>query len=521
MPTPLRWSVPTELSAAEATLASKLHRVGKFYVFLRTIRSELFDEAFQAELAAVYQPRGMRPLPPALLAMVLLLQAYDQAGDAEAVENATMDLRWQLVLGCLGAERAPFSQGALVAFRERLIAHDLDKKLLDKTVALAKARGGFGWQHLRAALDSSPLLGAGRIEDTWNLIGRALATVVTCAAQTLRVPRAHVVRTTGLTLLDAPSLKAALDIDWQDASAQADALARLLAEVDRLEAWVAAQDGVATAPAVQAALTTLRHVLTQDLEPDPTTGQRRIRRGVAPDRQPSIGDPAMRHGRKTKVRTFTGFKRHVVQLIDADVIVDAVVRPANEPEHVTLAQVLPAVTAHGPLGDIFIDRGYLASPAIADLHAAGVGIRAKAWTSRNGDRFPKHAFAIDLAAGRVTCPAAQTIAIPRGAATVHFPATTCQPCPQRAACTTTRRGGRSITVHPQEALLQTLRTAQQDVAGRAQLRLRTTIEHALARVQQIQGHKARYKGLRKNTLDLRRVSAVANLQSVARQPIAA
>ncbi len=268
--------------------------------------------------------------------MVLLLQAYDQVGDAEAVENATVDPRWQLALGCLGADRAPFSQGALVAFRERLIAHDLDKALLDRTVALAKARGGFGWQHLRAALDSSPLLGAGRIEDTWNLIGRALATVVTCAAQTLRVPRAQVVRAAGLTLLAAPSLKAPLDIDWQDPTAQADALARLLAEVDRLEAWVTAQDTVAAAPAVQAALTTLRHVLTQDLEPDPTGGQRRIRRGVAPDRQPSIGDPAMRHGRKTKVRTFTGFKRHVVKLVDADVIVDAVVRPANEPEHLTL-----------------------------------------------------------------------------------------------------------------------------------------------------------------------------------------
>lgn len=521
MPTPLRWSVPTELSGAEATLAGKLARVGKFYVFLRTIRSELFDEAFQAELAAVYHPRGTRPIPPALLAMVLLLQAYDQVGDAEAVENATVDPRWQLALGCLGADRAPFSQGALVAFRERLIAHDLDKALLDRTVALAKARGGFGWQHLRAALDSSPLLGAGRIEDTWNLIGRALATVVTCAAQTLRVPRHQVVRGAGLTLLDAPSLKAALDIDWQDPTAQADALARLLAEVDRLEAWVAAQDAVAAAPAVQTALITVRHVLTQDLEPDPTSGQRRIRRGVAPDRQPSIGDPAMRHGRKTKVRTFTGFKRHVVKLVDADVIVDAVVRPANEPEHLTLAQVLPAITAHGPLGEIFIDRGYLASPAIADLHAAGVAIRAKAWTSRNGNRFPKHAFTIDLAAGHVTCPAAHTVPIPPGATTVHFPAPTCQPCPRRADCTTARRGGRSIALHPQEAFLQTLRTAQQDPAGRARLRTRTTIEHSLARVQQIQGHKARYKGLRKNTLDLRRVAAVTNLQGVARQPIAA
>jgi hypothetical protein len=60
------------------------------------------------------------------------------------------------VRDCLGADRAPFSQGALVAFRERLIAHDLGKVLRDKTVALAKVHEGFGWQHLRAALDSSP-----------------------------------------------------------------------------------------------------------------------------------------------------------------------------------------------------------------------------------------------------------------------------------------------------------------------------------------------------------------------------
>jgi hypothetical protein len=520
MPTSIRWSMPVALSAEESAIARKLTRIGKFYVFLRTIRSELFDEAFQAELAAVYQPRGTRPVPPALLAMALLLQAYEQAGDAEAVVNAAVDPRWQLALGCLGVERAPFAQGTLVAFRERLIAHDLDKALLDKTVALAKARGGFGWQHLRAALDSSPLLGAGRVEDTWNLIGRALATVVTCAAQTLRVPRDHVVRAAGLTLLNAPSLKAAVDIDWQDQTAQSDAFARLLAEVDRLEAWVAAQDALVAAPAVAAALTTLRHVLAQDLEPDPTNGHRRIRRGVAADRQPSIGDPAMRHGRKTKVRTFTGFKRHVVKLVDADVIVDAVVRPANEPEHATLAQVLPAVTAYGPLTDLFIDRGYLASPAIADLHAAGVRIRAKAWTSRNGDRFPKQAFTIDLATGHLRCPAAQTVAIPLGATTVHFPAATCRPCAQRPACTTAH-GGRSISLHPQEALLQTLRAAQQDSAGRAQLRLRTTIEHSLARIQQIQGHKARYKGLRKNTLDLRRVAAVTNLHGVARQSTAA
>ena len=52
MPTPIRWQVPLEFSPEEARVAQTLRRIGKFYVFLRKIRAELFDEAFQAELAA-------------------------------------------------------------------------------------------------------------------------------------------------------------------------------------------------------------------------------------------------------------------------------------------------------------------------------------------------------------------------------------------------------------------------------------------------------------------------------------
>ena len=521
MPIPIRWQVPLALSREEARVAQKLRRIGKFYVFLRKVRAELFDEAFQAELAAAYRPRGVAPLPPALLAMVLLLQAYDQVGDAEAVVAATLDPRWQMALGCLGAREAPFSQGALVKFRERLIAHDLDQKLLDRTVALAKQTGRFGWQALRAALDSSPLLGAGRVEDTWNLLGRALRTVVTCAATTLNVPREQVLREAGVTLLGASSLKAALDIDWGDPGAQAAALARLLGEVDRLEQWVAEHVPVVAAPPVQAALVALHRVLTQDLEPDPTTGQRRIRRGVAAERMPSLGDPEMRHGRKTRTRPFTGYKRHVMKLLDADLIVGAVVRPANEPEHLALPLLTPDVTQHGPLTEVWMDRGYLGSPHVGTLHADGVAIRAKAWTSPNGGRFPKQVFAIELAAARVVCPAQQTVPIPQGATTVHFPATVCQPCLLRAACTTATGRGRSVAIHAQEALLQTLRADQQTPDGRARLRQRTTVEHSLARVGQIQGPRARYKGTRKNTLDVRRIAAVTNLQRLARLPQAA
>ena len=57
------------------------------------------------ELAAAYQPRGVAQLPPALLAMVTVLQACDQVGDAEAVVTAQVDQRWQLVLGLARAMR--------------------------------------------------------------------------------------------------------------------------------------------------------------------------------------------------------------------------------------------------------------------------------------------------------------------------------------------------------------------------------------------------------------------------------
>ena len=104
-----RWTLSTELSEAEQRVAGRLKRGGRFYVFLRQVAPRLFDEGFQAELEKAYgTPRGTEPKPPALLAMVTLLQAYDRVSDWEAVETATVDLRWQLVLGSSGRRRRRF-----------------------------------------------------------------------------------------------------------------------------------------------------------------------------------------------------------------------------------------------------------------------------------------------------------------------------------------------------------------------------------------------------------------------------
>lgn len=51
---------PDQTECRRAARGGQLHRIGKFYVFLRQTGAQLFDEAFEAELAAAYQPRGWR-----------------------------------------------------------------------------------------------------------------------------------------------------------------------------------------------------------------------------------------------------------------------------------------------------------------------------------------------------------------------------------------------------------------------------------------------------------------------------
>jgi hypothetical protein len=170
------WQPPVEPSRLEQAVMQRIKRA-RLFVWLREHRHELLDAGFQAELASMYDPRplGQPPVPPAQLALATILQAYVGCSDDEALEATVMDRRWQLVLDCMDHATAPFSKGTLVGFRARLITAGLDRRLLERTVELyAQQAGRPAAGKLRAALDASPLWGAGRVEDTINLVGHAL-----------------------------------------------------------------------------------------------------------------------------------------------------------------------------------------------------------------------------------------------------------------------------------------------------------------------------------------------------------
>ena len=194
--------------------------------------------------------------------------------------------------------------------RLRLIAHTLDKTLLDRTGALAEQPGGFGARHLRAALDSTPLFGAGRVEDTLNLLGHALRKAVGLAARELGTAAAVILEEAGWVLVGHSRLKAALDLDWGQPKAREQALRLVLEEVERWKTWLEQHPRLsADRPPLKALMDTITQMTTQDTEPDPEGGPggKRIKKYVAPDRCISIEDADMRHGRKSSAKTFNGF----------------------------------------------------------------------------------------------------------------------------------------------------------------------------------------------------------------------
>lgn len=522
-----RWTPPVAPTRQEQFLLKRLDRVRKLLGFLRLHRHELFDDAFQNELAAMYRATGAgkEARPPAMMAMAMLVQGYLGMSDAEMIELTVVDLRVQMVLGCLGAEAPPFSQGALQEFRDRLIAADLDRRVLERTVELAKTTQTFDYRKLpktlRVAIDSSPLEGAGRVEDTCNLLAHAARNVVRCAAGLLGWTDEQVCRQAGIPLLLESSIKRALDIDWNDAVEKTEAIKTFSRQLDSLQSWIAHQLAEDLAkPPLKEQVATLVQIRTQDLEPDPHGGGARIREGVAADRRVSIEDQEMRHGRKSKSQRFNGFKRHIAADVDRGLILACAITPANRPED----EAMPSLTLdleHQGLGvdHLLIDRGYINSTLVEEVLGRRGKIICKPWKSHNGQLFPKSAFTLNLRDRTIKCPDGHVQRVTFGTV-VEFDADVCDRCSLRRRCTTAELGtGRSVAIAENEPLQHRLRKQIRTSVGRAALRERTMIEHKLAHISQRQGNDARYVGVRKNTFDLRRASAIQNLETLHRSEV--
>jgi hypothetical protein len=456
--------------------------------------------------------------------MAMLLQGYERLSDADAVEHTASDARWRMVLDRMEQDEPAFGQATVADFRARLIRSGMDRRVLERTVELAKKTGEFDYKKvpktLRVAVDSAPLQGAGRVEDTINLLWHAARKIVELLAAMLQLDKEAVCQQAGIPLLLSPSAKRALDVDWSEPQAKDQALDPLIEQLESLVIWLSLNHREQMdLPPLAHYVQTLKQVIEQDLEPDPDpAGQSlTIREGVAKDRRISVEDEQMRHGRKSKSQLIDGYKRHVAEDLDTELILACAITPANRPEREATPDLEADLAAQKlQVDELQIDIAYVDSSLAESVRSGGGQVLCRPRSSHNGTLFRKEDFALDLQAMTLTCPAGQSQPIQLGKI-VQMEPEVCGPCPLRAQCTDAAPSrGRSVFIARDERRQQQLRGQVKTPQGRAELRQRVSVEHRLAHIVYRQGDRARYLGVRKNLFDLRRASIIQNLETIHR-----
>ncbi len=500
------------------------------YRLLHAERDRLFPDELFADL---YIHHGRRSVPPSILAVVMVLQRLEGCSDREAVDRFAYDLRWRYAAG-VDDEMGSFAHTVLVELRARLRASADPDRVFRVTTELARAAGLVG---VRRVLDSAPLFDAVATQDTVTLLRGAIRGLLrVCPAELAALVRAALQRDDDYTSAGKPVC------DWEDTAAREQLVDALFGDGYRALGALRSQQ---LGPELAQAAELLATVIGQDVE-ETADGRFIIAQGVAPDRVISVVDPQARHGHKSNARGFDGYKGHVAIDPDSEIITAAEVGAANAGD-AAMAQLLladlpqahggqaasddagpadqpqAATTDQAPADQALVvygDAAYGTGALLAELDQRGITAMTKAAApTAPAGHFTKQQFRIDLDQHTVTCPARLTVPITparQGAGVARF-GRACQVCPL-AACCTSSRAGRTVTIHRHETRLQAARQRQREPAWRADYRAhRPTVERKLAHLLRRRhgGRRARVRGLGRVAQDWRLLAAAVNLARFA------
>jgi hypothetical protein len=170
---------------------------------------------------------------------------------------------------------------------------------------------------------------------------------------------------------------------------------------------------------------------------------------------------------------------------------------------------------------VYGDSAYGAGELLDTLEGAGAKIMCKIQPPvAPGGRFTKDAFAVDLDAGTVSCPAGHTTHLrPFGGEDGRIAkfAHVCAGCPLAERCTTAK-GGRTIYVGPYEQQLARARARQTDTAWKADYTAtRPKVERKIGHLMRRKhgGRRARVRGHPKVNADFALLAAAVNLARLA------
>ena len=432
-------------------------------------------------------------------------------------------------------ESRPFAKSTLQLFRARLILHEKAREVFERSLRFAGETGYLKSRRMNVDLGTTYILGRGAVKDTYNLLSDGVVELMRALSELEGNDLVEWAAANGYQRYVGSSVKGDACIDWDDNTARAALLGRIVGDADRLlelsrrAQGLLDEDSAGRQRLVQAS-ELLGQLLLQDVER--TEDGVCLKEGVSRDRIVSVHDPEMRHGHKSSSKRFDGHKASVAVDTDLQVITAVDVLPGNASDNVGALELVErseegTISAvEETLGDAAYGDGGTRQ-AFAD---AGRTLIAKLCpAARTASDFPKEDFEINLESCTCTCPAGHTTRklYRMGTRTdrtgrTHqlrafwFDAAVCGECLLRERCVGSARGsGRTVRLHPQEALLQQARALQKSEGYSEYRQRRVVVEHRLARLVRLGMRQARYFGRVKTLFQLLMAATVANLTLVA------
>ena len=486
-----------------------------FYAKMRECADKIITDDDFADMYCLNN--GRTSVPPARLTKVLILETYENLSDREALEMLRFNIKWKYALD-VPINYEGFDRSLLVYFRARLLANNKDKMVFKKTLELAR-KAGLLKKEVDQVIDSTPMLGAGAVKDTYELLRDGIRKIL-CLADKKTKSRVN------LSLKAYSKGDTKPKIDWDNKKEREELLASLISDVKEVLSHVDINKEDVDNELKDAA-NLLAKIVSQDIEQD-KKNKPKIKKGVAKDRIISTTDPEMRHGRKSSSGKFNGHKTHLTKDVSSEIITNIDVSSGNCPDQEMAEPLIDeAKEEFGVKTRSLTGDGAYSSPDTQKkMSEKEIELISKVPAAKNSGKLSKEEFSIDLKKEKIVCPEGNTTEKyyqskdPKGETTkiFIFPKDVCQLCSRKNECTNAKNTGRTITVGPNEEYLQKMRARQKtEEFKEIYNKRRPPIERKIAELICHGLRKTRYRGKRKSRLQALFTAAAVNLKRIFKE----
>ena len=484
------------------------------------------------------EKRFGRPAWPAIVLMTFMLLRWDDKGMSRraAVRQASKNVTWRAALGLqIGAPT--FDEKTVREFEKFLCQPHPDFNVPrfmvfhEHVVRLNLEAGVLGDSPIWST-DSTPMYAYGATLDTVRLLGDGLGMLARQWAKARKLDIEELATAWKLPFIVAKSTKGAFEADWSDSDARAKVITELAHKAIDCCERVRAEIGSVRNSKRKGLLRRCRNLLkvvSDDLETD-KQGRLVVAQRVAKERLISLTDPESRHGRKSKGRTFNGYKVHGVGDVISNLIVSLTVTKGNAHDGSVCHRLIKRAKKLKEdivkvLGDTAYGGARLRNEVKEDF---GVELLAPppASGSSKSERFGKQDFDVSPGMKSATCPGGIRSVERKKVSTSRYdeqvwrfrwPKEACRQCPLKAQCNNKTRVGHYVDFHPYEEELREARVQWSRPEVREEYRSRSECERLMNLMVRQDRRQVRAFGLKAANLQAHLVVAASNLSILAKQ----